>query len=250
MTRTRELVAEEIIRVATACFNERGYQATTIEDIAARAGISRVTFYTYFKSKEELLQTIFDRSLSAYQQGLEAILAADSPRREKLHRVVVHQIASLTADQPAIRVFFSEEKALPPQVAQRVQAVHRQIDRLLEREIASGIERGEIIDIDPRLLMYAFAGMCNWLYRWYRPGGTITPEMIAETFTRILERGCLRTQPQPDTLSTAERLQRLEERVGQLQTELKHVSRHLRTDTRGRLANPADSKGKPFRRVK
>jgi AcrR family transcriptional regulator len=187
MSRTRALVEEEIIRVATQCFSERGYEATTIEEIATRAEISRVTFYTYFKSKEELLQTIFDRSLGAYQHGLEAILAADLPSQEKLRRVVAHQVASLTADQPAVRIFFSEEKALPPQLAQHVQEVHRKIDWLIEREIARGIDRGEIIGVDPRLLMYAFAGMCNWLYRWYRPSGPFTPELIAATFSRILE---------------------------------------------------------------
>ncbi len=228
MSRTRELVGEEIIRVATQCFSERGYQATTIEEIAARVEISRVTFYTYFKSKEELLQTIFDRSLSAYQQGLEAILAADLPRREKLRRVVAHQVASLTADQPAIRVFFSEEKTLPPQIAQRVQEVHRKIDRLLEQEIARGIDHGEIIDVDPRLLMYAFAGMCNWLYRWYRPGGAFPPEMIVETFSQILESGCLRSQEDTRELPVLERLHQLEEHVSEMKEELKKVSRHLR----------------------
>ncbi len=66
MSRTRELVEEEILRVVTHCFSGWGYEATTIEEIAARVEISRVTFYTYFKSKEELLQAIFDRSLGTY----------------------------------------------------------------------------------------------------------------------------------------------------------------------------------------
>lgn len=61
MSRTRELVEEEIIRVATQCFSERGYQATTIEEIAARADISRVTLYTYFENKEALGIMVSDR---------------------------------------------------------------------------------------------------------------------------------------------------------------------------------------------
>src|SRR5712691_6720536 len=232
MSRTRELVEEEIIRVATACFSERGYQATTIEGIAARVEISRVTFYTYFKSKEVLLQTIFDRSLSTYQHGLEAILAADLPRREKLRRVVAHQVASLTADQPAVRIFFSEEKALPPQLARHVQEFHRRIYRLLEHETRTGLDRGELIKVPPRLLMYAFMGMCNWVYRWYRPGGTITPEAIIETFSRILESGCLRPQADGEDIADSERLRRLEDSVAELKKELKTVSRHLRTNSR------------------
>ncbi len=228
MSRTRELVEEEIIRVATQCFSERGYQATTIEEIAARVDISRVTFYTYFENKEALLQTIFDRSLRAYQEGLATILAAPLLRREKLRRIVAHQVASQTTDQPAIRIFISEEKTLPPRIARRVREVYSKIDRLLEQEIAKGITAGELIDIPPRLLVYAFIGMCNWLYRWYKPDGPFTQDMIVETFTHILESGSLRSPPRSRELPVSEQLQRLQTQVSEMREELKKVSRHLR----------------------
>ena len=229
MSRTRELVEEEILRVATACFSERGYQTTTIEEIAARVEISRVTFYTYFKSKEELLQAIFARGLQDYEQGLAAILQEDLPRREKLRRIMALQIASLTTEQPAIRLFFTEEQHLPPQLARQVQEFHRRIDRLLEQDTIEGIERGELIDVPPRLLMYAFMGMCNWVYRWYRPGGTITPDAIVDTFSRILEAGCLRSETDTKAIVTPdERLQRLEADMGEIKRELRNVSHRLR----------------------
>jgi AcrR family transcriptional regulator len=228
MSRTRELVEEEIIRVATQCFSERGYQATTIEEIAARVDISRVTFYTYFENKEALLQTIFDRSLHAYQAGLETILAAPLLRREKLRRIVAHQVTSQTTDQPAIRIFISEETTLPPRIARRVREVYSKIERLLEQEIAKGIATGEFIDIPPRLLVYAFVGMCNWLYRWYKPDGPFTQDMIVETFTSILESGCLCSQAEPREISVSEQLQRLQTQVSEMREELKKVSRHLR----------------------
>jgi AcrR family transcriptional regulator len=228
MSRTRELVEEEIIRVATQCFSERGYQATTVEEIAARVDISRVTFYTYFENKEALLQTIFDQRLSAYQEELEAILAAPLSHREKLRQIVAHQVTSLTADQPAIRIFISEEKALPPRIARRVREIYSQIDRLLEQEAVKGIAAGELIDVPPRLLVYAFMGMCNWLYRWYQPEGPFTQEMIVETFTRIFESGSLRSPAEPRQLSVPEQLQRLETQVSEMRADLKKVSRHLR----------------------
>lgn len=246
MSRTRELMEEEIMRVTAHCFNERGYQATTVEEIAARVEISRVTFYTYFKSKEELLQAIFERGLHDYEQGLTAILKEDLPHREKLRRIMALQIASLTTEQPAIRIFFTEEQHLSPQLARYVQEFHRRIDRLLEQETRTGIERGELIDVPPRLLMYAFMGMCNWVYRWYRPGGAITPDAIVDTFSRILESGCLRAET--DTKATAtpdERLQRLEENMSEMKNELRQVSHHLRLKTeRPRSANAKKFSGR------
>ena len=228
MSRTRKLVEEEILRVATQCFSERGYQATTIEEIAARVDISRVTFYTYFENKEALLQTIFDQRLHAYQEELEAILAAPVSHREKLRQIVAHQVASLTADQPAIRIFISEEKALPPRIARRVREIYSQIDRLVEQEAAKGIAAGELIDVPPRLLVYAVMGMCNWLYRWYQPEGPFTQEMIVETFTCIFESGSLRASAEPRKLSVFEQLQRLETQVSEMRADFKKVARHLR----------------------
>jgi AcrR family transcriptional regulator len=228
MSRTRELVEEEIIRVATQCFSERGYQATTVEEIAARVDISRVTFYTYFENKEALLQTIFDQRLRAYQEELEALLAAPLSHHEKLCRIVAHQIASLTADQPAIRIFISEEKSLPPRIARRVREIYSKIDRLLEQETGKGIAAGELIDVPPRLLVYAFMGMCNWLYRWYQPDGPFTQDMIVAVFTRILESGSLRSPVERREISVSEQLQRLETQVSEMREELKKMSRSLR----------------------
>jgi AcrR family transcriptional regulator len=249
MSRTRALVEEEILRVATECFTERGYQATTIEEIAVRVEISRVTFYTYFKSKEELLQAIFNRGLHDYEQGLAAILHEDLPRREKLRRIMALQIASLTTEQPAIRLFFAEEQHLPPQLAGQVQEFHRRIDRLLEQDTRSGIERGELIEVPPRLLMYAFMGMCNWVYRWYRPGGAITPDAIVNTFSRILESGCLRSETaMKASIKPDERLQRLEDDMVAMKNELRQVSRHLHVKTeRSRSANAKKFSGRTMR---
>jgi len=66
MSRTRKLVEEELIRVAIQYFSERGYQNTTLDDIVSQVNISRVTFYTYFKSKEALLKAIFERASPDY----------------------------------------------------------------------------------------------------------------------------------------------------------------------------------------
>lgn len=231
MSRTRELVEEEILKVAAACFNQRGYQATTLEDIASHVGISRVTFYTYFKNKEAVLKKVLDRMFKTYQQGLEAIFTASLPRQEKLRRAVAHHIACLTTDQAA-RFFLSEEKNFPPQLTRYVQQTQRKIEQLVEQEIASGIERGEIIAVNPRLLTQAFLGMCNWLYRWYLPDDSIPPEEIIETFTRIFESGSLLPREESNRQPANEQLHRLEKEVREIKQEIKKVSSVLRLNAR------------------
>lgn len=212
-SRKRQLVEAELIRVATQCFSQKGYQNTSLEDIVSQVGISRMTFYTYFESKAALLTVLCERSLTDYRHKLEALLAQPLPRPEKLRQAVALHVATLTGDQPLIRLFYREEVQLPAEVSQAVARLHREIDRLLEQEITLGIQQGEIIDENPRLLMYAFTGMGNWLYRWYRPGGKISPDEIVRVFTRVLESGTLTPKTHANNASTTKALQQLEKRL-------------------------------------
>ncbi len=221
-SRKRQLVEAELIRVATQCFSERGYQNTSLEDIVSQVGISRMTFYTYFENKAALLTVLCERSLTEYRHKLETLLAQPLPRPEKLRQAVALHIATLTEGQPLIRLFYREEAHLPEEVSRAVAPLHREIDRLLEKEIEQGIQQGEIIDENPRLLMYAFTGMGNWLYRWYRPEGTITPDEIVRVFTRVLESGSLTSQTQANHTSTTKALKQVEKHLEDSLHDVRH----------------------------
>ncbi len=228
MSRTRKLVEEELIRVATQWFSERGYQNTTLDDIVSQVNISRVTFYTYFESKEALLKAIFERVIATYRQGLEEILAQPLSCQEKLRQAVAFQVTSVTSEQPLARIFFREEANVPSDTAELVAAAQRRRDRLLEKEIAKGIRSGEVISENPRLLMQAFVGMCSWLYRWYQPGGPVSPEEIVRVFTRVLESGLFTSKRQPDNGAVAKSLRQVEKSLQEVRHEFKKVSQHLR----------------------
>ncbi len=228
MTTKRQLVEEELLRTATECFTQRGYNETKLDDIVAHVGISRVTFYTYFESKAALLTAIFTRSLKSYRATLEELLARPLSRPEKIRQVMAHQIASLTTDQPLFRLLFREEANLPPETVRIVEKMQQEIDLLIENEIRSGIEKGEVINENPRLLMHAFTGMCNWLYRWYQPGGEITPEEIVRVFSRLLESGGLTPEAQTDSGAIMRSLQHVETHLTDVQQELETVSHQLR----------------------
>ena len=231
MTTKRQLVEEELLRTATECFTQRGYNETKLDDIVAHVGISRVTFYTYFESKAALLTAIFTRSLKSHRATLEEILARPLSRPEKIRQVMAHQIAAITTDQ-SLCLLFRQEANLPPETVRVVETMQQEIDLLIEDEIRSGIQRGEIIDENPRLLMQAFSGMCNWLYRWYQPGGEITPEEIVRVFSRLLESGGLTPETRPDSGGIVRALQHVGTQLDEVRQELTTVSQRLcpRTD--------------------
>lgn len=209
------LVEEEIVRAAAVCFGGVGYHATTLETIAARVGVSKVTLYRYVSSKEELLWRVFERTIEAFHGGLEAIVQQGLPPDETLRRIVHHQVRMLTTHLPFLAVFFGEEGELPAHLARRVARTKRQYDRTIEEVVRRGIRQGAFRDVNPILLVFAILGACNWLYKWYRPDGRLAPDRIADAFVTLLEGGYLSQSRGGDTAAPV--LRTIERRLAQLE---------------------------------
>jgi AcrR family transcriptional regulator len=209
------LVEEEIVRAAAVCFGRVGYHATTLDTIAARVGVSKVTLYRYVSSKEELLWRVFERTIEAFHGGLEAIVRQGLPPDETLRRIVHHQVRMLTTHLPFLAVFFSEESGLPAQLAQRVARTKREYDRTIESVVRRGIRQGIVRDLNPIILVFTILGACNWLSKWYRPDGRLAPDRIADVFVTLLERGYLREPRGGEAAAPA--LRTIERRVAALE---------------------------------
>lgn len=209
------LVEEEIVRAAAVCFGGVGYHATTLDTIAARVGVSKVTLYRYVSSKEELLWRVFERTIEAFHGGLEAIVRQGLSPDETLRRIVHHQVRMLTTHLPFLAVFFSEESGLPAQLARRVARTKHQYDRTIEGVVRRGIRQGTFREVDPILVVFAILGACNWLYKWYRPDGRLTPDRIAEAFGALLERGYLGQPRGRDAMAPV--LRAIEQRLASLE---------------------------------
>ena len=139
-SRKRTAVEEEILKVAADMFSQRGYQATTLDDIAVAAGISRAAFYSYFPSKEELLRRMYNQVISSTQTALERIAAEDLPVPEKLRRIVRHQVHYLAANMPMAQVFFSEIFNLPQEMERSVTQANRAFSQVIERVVEEGVK--------------------------------------------------------------------------------------------------------------
>lgn len=205
---SKQAVREEsILQAAAACFGEQGYRATTLEMVAERLGISRVTLYRYCPSKEELLIRVFERSIAIFQRGVQQICAQDVPPEEKLRQIIRHQIRLMADHRNFLSVFFSEEGNLPPDMARRARTERRVYDELIEGVIREGVEKERLAPLPPKLLSFALLGMCNWLYQWYQPAGPLSVDEVARIFIRLVEHGYLSHDPQQEILRRLERVE-------------------------------------------
>ncbi|MBP2367804.1 TetR/AcrR family transcriptional regulator [Pseudonocardia parietis] len=169
----------ELIEVATQVFYEKGYDGASLQDIADRLGMLKGSLYYYIQSKEDLL---FDVISMVHKEGLEVVrsrASVESDPLQRLERVVAGHVEHTCRNLVAVAVFLHELSALPPERRQEVlgtehayQGVFRDLIEEAQRE---GLVRP---DVEPRLAALSVLGSANWVYRWFRPGGAFTPEVI------------------------------------------------------------------------
>ena len=212
---TRAAVLDEIVRAAAAAFGDVGYRTATLDTIAERAGLSKVTLYRYVGSKEELLSLVVERIIDEFQRGLRRIVAERRAADDTLRRIVHYQVELLAEHLPFLTVFFSEESGLPAPMAARAQRAKREYDQAIERVVREGVEAGLLRDLPPRLVVFGLLGMCNWLHKWYRPDGKRSVGEIADVFVTLLERGYLAQPAERDGA-----LARIEGRLARLEAAL------------------------------
>lgn len=218
MPRNRSVMEAEILRVAAEVFSEKGYRTATLDDLAAAAGISRATFYTYFPSKEELLCRLYRQHSSVTQEEVKRIIAQELPVQEKLRRIIRFQVMYVATHKSLAQVFFSEVLNLPAKMSRATIQADREYHQTVERVVKEGVQQGVLAPLDPRLLTYGLMGMCTWLYRWYRPEHQQAPEVIADAFVSMLEHGYLQQNATRDGNPLLREVREVRQMVEQLHT--------------------------------
>ena len=182
----------EILESAVRLFQEKGYHATSMQDIADEVGLQKGSLYHYISGKEQLLYEIVHGTISGYTENLREI--ASSPgesARARLERAVRAHVEAIAANLGMLTIYLREAHALTDQQRLEVNARSDEYYRLFSGLIAEGVRAGEFRRVDNRMAAFAILGACNWVYRWYRPGGRLRPGEIADRFLEVFLRGLM-----------------------------------------------------------
>jgi TetR/AcrR family transcriptional regulator, cholesterol catabolism regulator len=181
---------ERIIKVASRLFAQRGYEATNLKDIAASCNFTHAAIYSYYKSKMAILEEIFDRMVTRFQEQLDATEKAHLPPQERLELVIRTHVAMLLVDRDMSAVFLSEQSSLSPRWQKKVHAVLIEYTHRVRSIYEEGIAAGEFLDIDVRVAANSILGMLNSTIRWYRPGqGRLPVDVVADEIVKLLSNG-------------------------------------------------------------
>jgi AcrR family transcriptional regulator len=174
---------DALLAHAARVFADRGYDRTTMRDLAAASGMSLAGMYYYVRGKEELLYHVQERCFIRVLEGSETALAAARDPHERLAAFIRHHVAFFAAHMPEMKVLSHEAAALSGERLKRITGIKRRyVDRLegLLKDVASDWPAAE-----RSAATYALFGMMNWIYNWYDPAGPLDAERLAELLTRI-----------------------------------------------------------------
>jgi AcrR family transcriptional regulator len=178
----------QLIRESARLFREKGFEATSVRDIAAATGLQSGSWVYHFKTKQDILAAVMEEGLQRALERIEAIGREQlSPREHFRSLLRAHLDTILAPGQDFIPVLLYEWRALAKKSRPRVVALQQRYEAVWDKVIAQLQRSGEWAQptrID-RLLMF---GALNWMAHWYRPDGPFDVAQLADEAERFFLR--------------------------------------------------------------
>ena len=174
------LKRERIIAVAVELFYSKGFGNTTLDTVAKRMNVTKPFIYSHFKSKGELLAEICARGIGASLAAINRVVESTVTSAAKLAALTRDFVSAVLHNQKHIAIYTREEKNLDAGDSAAIQRMRREFDGKLVKLLDDGVAGGEFDIADTRMAALAIGGIASWAYVWFRPGGRLTVEQIAE----------------------------------------------------------------------
>jgi TetR/AcrR family transcriptional regulator, cholesterol catabolism regulator len=185
---------QEILRTAARLFQQRGYDATSMNDVAAALKLSKGGLYHHFQSKDEILFEIMTHAMEITEERVVKPVRGILDPEERLRALIrLHIEVVLSPRDREITVMLHENHPLPPSLRKRINARKKDYVHFLERLMAEVQEKtkGKTQNhskarVSPRAAAFALLGMINWIYQWYKPEGELQAQNLIPQFTDLI----------------------------------------------------------------
>jgi AcrR family transcriptional regulator len=182
----------QIFETAARIFCEKGFDKASMGDISAAMGLTKAGIYHHIRSKEELLYEIMSYGMDLFERKvLDRVTTIEDPL-ERLRATLKGHVLLVTRDRPKeITVILHESNALRGRYREKINARKKRYVKFLDRTFRELVKSGVARRIDPAVATFAMLGMINWIYQWYRPGGRLDENALAEALTDMFLGGVL-----------------------------------------------------------
>jgi AcrR family transcriptional regulator len=175
----------ELHAAATRLFRQRGFHATSMQDLGEALGMNRGSLYHYISAKDELLWTILTRALDHLEERVLPILETDAPPADRLTDAIREHLRVAADHADELSLIQIEWRALDR--ARQAEMIRRRdgYEARWRATLEAGIGDGSLRDFDVRLAGIGILSACNWFTQWYRPGGAASVDEIADAFAEL-----------------------------------------------------------------
>ena len=186
----REAKRNAVLSTAAQMFNERGFHATSLDDIAARLQVSKPTLYYYVKNKDEILLECVKKGLHLILEGIEASRQAGGNAVDQL-RACMQVYADIVTQPFGMCIIRIGDEEVPEPSRTELRRMKSEIDQAFRRLVAQGVQEGTLAPCDPKMTAFVIAGALSWIGRWYQSGGEYTAAQVADQCIGTLMHGVL-----------------------------------------------------------
>jgi len=185
---------EEIYRTAAQIILRKGYDATSVNDIANALGMTKAGLYHYINGKKELLFDIMNFGLDELDEEVVTPAKSIANMSDRLRFIIATNARLVTRGQGAITILVDEITALTPAQNRKITRRKRAYFVSLRNTLNQLKAEGKLQDVDTTAATFSLLGMINWLSRWYRQDGSLSEEQAAEQIVKIALNGLMRPE--------------------------------------------------------
>jgi TetR/AcrR family transcriptional regulator, cholesterol catabolism regulator len=185
-----------ILETAARLICERGYEGTSMQEIAAACQLTKAGLYHHIQNKEQLLFAIMNYGMDVFEeQVLSKVRGMEDPV-ERLRACMRLNIELVTRGcSKEITIILHEHATLTGEARACINERKKRYVRFLEEAFAEAVRLERIRPVQPSIAAFAFLGMVLWIYKWFQPGGKLTEEQIADGMVELLFNGLVPPTP-------------------------------------------------------
>lgn len=184
---------QDILFTAARLFQEKGYDATSMQDVASSLDLSKAALYHHFESKDEILFQIMNYGMDIFENQVVTVVKGIADPEERLRSCIrLHIEVVVSGREREITVILHENHALRPEEKRQINARKKAYIVFLQNLIAEVQHRhGGRFAVRPKVAAFALLGMINWMYQWWRPEGEVSGQEMAQEYTALFLQGIL-----------------------------------------------------------
>ena len=182
----------EICRTAAQIFHDRGYDATSVSDIANALGITKAGLYHYIHGKTQLLFDIMQYGLDELEREVAKPAMKIGDAEQRLRFMIGMHARIVTRGHGAVTILVDEARALTPAQNRQITRRKRKYFDFLRATLGELKSDRKLRDVDITVAAFGLLGVINWVSRWYQPGGDLDEKQIAEQIIDIAFNGLTR----------------------------------------------------------